>query len=654
MAHRSRLALILLATGAILLPTLGCTLIGLGLGAIADSGKPKKKPVPGWEWQTLKRNEKVTIFRTDGSQDSGRFVTVSEADAAAYADRFAREHDTDPSAARLPRPGDTLSIATHNGDSMRCTLIGYDRRYRPVDPYQKRDTLESMTTDGTLTCLLTVQNNESGAIQRIDSRNIDAVVVKDDFVLSGADITSAVQNHHVPLLSSLVILNDSIQLVIPVDQIEQVWVKNRVHGKTTGLIIGAIIDAAVIAAVIAFAASGGMDMSLTSSSSNGTWSCPFIYSFDGQKYHRQAEVFGGAIFRAAQRTDWVTLDSLRDVDGVCRIRITNELEETQYVDELKLLAVDHSPGTHVVPTFDGTLRVTAAPVAPIQAYDDRGANLSEMLRETDDRTWVSNPFGRDPADINQVRDGLVLEFSLPPGVDSATLILNGQNSAWSAEMLGHILSLQGDSLESWYRSLNNSEPDRSRLMQAMIREGMLLVKVWDQGTWRHAGTIWEIGPAVPRDVAVVLRLPHSSDSLLRVRLESTAGFWMINRAAVEYGWSSPVRVTELAAARALDYRSEDQRRRLANLDQNYYAMPSTLDWADVEFEVPPRVERLTRSYVVKCSGYYTIHVCGEGEPQDKLIAQLLDEPGAFGRYSLQLLNQYVLTSLEVVDTAETR
>ncbi|NUM67286.1 hypothetical protein HUU39_18765, partial [candidate division KSB1 bacterium] len=44
---------------------------------------------------------------------------------------------------------------------------------------------------------------------------------------------------------------------------------------------------------------------------------------------------------------------------------------------------------------------------------------------------------------------------------------------------------------------------------------------------------------------------------------------------------------------------------------------------------------------LKSSGYYEIHVTAAGEPQRELVAQLMTEPGAYGQYTLRLLNQHL-------------
>lgn len=649
MRYRTKLLLVALVTAALVLPMNGCTLIGYSIGSMADAKKPPKKEVPGWGWREIKHGEQLTVIRMSGLVDSGRFVALQEQEPSEYAARIAERAESNPGFAY---PGDTITIRSLKGDSMTGTLVGYDQRYGydPSAPAGKRAAGEG--GPAYLSGVVVFQSENVEKPRRIDCRLIAEMRRTDGQATSGDSLLRAISSRRLPCLSSIIVQKTAATVTIPVDEIEQLWAKNHPRGKTTGLVIGATIDLAIITMAIIVAS---MDFSMGnwssgSSSGDGAYSCPFVYAYDGTTYHRQAEVFGGAIFKGAQRTDWVTLDSLRPVDGVCRLQITNELDETQFVDELSLLAIDHPVGTTVVPSFDGTMHVIGIPVPAQSAKSDNGANQLEAVRETDGRMWISNPFGRDASQPSQVRDGLELTFPIDSGTSSATLVIRGINTRWSAEMLAEVLRLQGDSLASWYRMLNGSDRERARLARAMIREGMLMVKVWADGTWRDAGMIWDVGPAVARDVAVTIGTTSLHETTLRVRLESTAGFWMIDRATVCYDDRAPSGVAKLTAIRATDEAGGDRRAELRATDGVYYAMPDTSNCSEVEFRIPAPKPGLKRSYVVCCNGYYTIHVQGHGTPDPRLMARLFDEPGTYGRYTLELLDRKAREALVSQDT----
>jgi hypothetical protein len=68
--------------------------------------------------------------------------------------------------------------------------------------------------------------------------------------------------------------------------------------------------------------------------------------------------------------------------------------------------------------------------------------------------------------------------------------------------------------------------------------------------------------------------------------------------------------------------------------------------ADVTFEAPAHIVGTRRTYILKSTGYYTIHVPEEGTPQRSLVRKLGNEPGAFGSYSIRLLNNFVSARID--------
>lgn len=127
-------------------------------------------------------------------------------------------------------------------------------------------------------------------------------------------------------------------------------------------------------------------------------------------------------------------DALVPRNGSYTIQITEELWETLYLDELRLIAVDHPESVSVfvdekfVPTSSETPLLEVHQVAdqryPVSATDQRGTNLLPQLREKDD-VYVANLKPARYQGITQMHD-LVLDLGDDvPSDERIRLILDG-------------------------------------------------------------------------------------------------------------------------------------------------------------------------------------------------------------------------------------
>jgi len=103
---------------------------------------------------------------------------------------------------------------------------------------------------------------------------------------------------------------------------------------------------------------------------------------------------GSAYAPAAASQEYLRIsgDLLKPRDGAYELKITEELWETAYLDEVKLVAVDHPDSVDVyvderfVPPGPGSLHLyqVSRQQAPAAARDDRGSDLLAAIRELDD------------------------------------------------------------------------------------------------------------------------------------------------------------------------------------------------------------------------------------------------------------------------------
>jgi tetratricopeptide (TPR) repeat protein len=177
-------------------------------------------------------------------------------------------------------------------------------------------------------------------------------------------------------------------------------------------------------------------------------SCPFLYAWNGERYEfvtdvmwRSAlgmplDIMGGSDMGyapAASSREYIRIpgNALRPKDGTYSIQVTGELWETGYLDELKLLLVDHPDSVQIllderfVPPGDATLRIyqVTEPRSPVAATDEHGRDLLSLLLERDDRYVSQFRLGRFQG-VTEMHD-LVLDLGELDPRDDVTLFLNG-------------------------------------------------------------------------------------------------------------------------------------------------------------------------------------------------------------------------------------
>jgi hypothetical protein len=418
-----------------------------------------------------------------------------------------------------------------------------------------------------------------------------------------------------------IIFNDKIvgsigtkSISIPLSEVELVWIRKVDPGLTFLAVVGGIAAVTLTAGLIVLATKE---------------SCPFIYSFDGQQYIFDAEPYGGAICEGLERTEWCGLENLNHIQGQYKILVTNEVNETQYTDELKLVLVDHPQGVTVVPDISGRIQTLSQPVTPLRAYDGNGRHLVPYVRENDWIFWQTRMEDKNPERVKDLRDELFFEFPKPEGAREAKLLFNGCNSLWGSQVLKRYLDLYGKDVHAWYKEVKNHGPAYFKMLNMHVREELysLQIKVETEKGWESKGLVIGGGPFISENKVCLLDIRDVPGDTLRIKLTPPSTFWMINYMAVDYSEDLPVQVREISPVQAVDHNGKDIREMLAKNDNDYFVMPNIGDRAELIFDAPPLREGMARSVILKASGYYEIHLQAQGEPQVELLERIHTEPG---------------------------
>ena len=271
-------------------------------------------------------------------------------------------------------------------------------------------------------------------------------------------------------------------------------------------------------------------------------SCGFLYAWDGAHFRFVTDVMwrsalGMPLGIMGSNTAWAPAgasqeylripgSALRPRDGRYELQLTEELWETSYTDEIRLLAVDHPDSVNVfvderfVPPGPVALRMYQAVRAhpPRSAVDDHGNDLLPSLRRRDD-VYVSNLIPVEYQGLVERHD-LMMDLGDDAGRPGTYLFLRGWIYPTDA-------------------SINVALSQQSRLKPLMP-----VLEVRDAaGAWRPAA---DIGFPSGKDKTVVVNLAGkfpTSDHHVRIRTNMQI-YWDQAFVASDAA-GSPVKVTTL-------------------------------------------------------------------------------------------------------------
>ncbi|MFY9853630.1 MAG: CRTAC1 family protein, partial [Terracidiphilus sp.] len=132
-------------------------------------------------------------------------------------------------------------------------------------------------------------------------------------------------------------------------------------------------------------------------------SCPVLFAWDGHKYRLVTDVIGAAVvghwFTPSRRNtpnpgEWIKIDgsALVPVNGKLNVRFMEPMEEVNYIDQLRLVAVDHPENVEVNPDerflddppfASGRVVASAGTRLPVGVWDGYGRDVLDQVGSRD-------------------------------------------------------------------------------------------------------------------------------------------------------------------------------------------------------------------------------------------------------------------------------
>jgi Tfp pilus assembly protein PilF len=182
-------------------------------------------------------------------------------------------------------------------------------------------------------------------------------------------------------------------------------------------------------------------------------SCPVLFAWDGHKYKLVTDVIGAAVvghwFTPTRRNipnsgEWIKVDGdrLASVDGKLSLRFIEPMEEVNYIDQLRLVAVDHPEDVEVNPDerflddppfASGRVVASQGARLPVGAWDGHGRDVLDVLSRRDHK--FASGFTATPFDGFANSHSLTLDLGDVNARAPLKLLMTGYVNYFSATSL---------------------------------------------------------------------------------------------------------------------------------------------------------------------------------------------------------------------------
>lgn len=358
-------------------------------------------------------------------------------------------------------------------------------------------------------------------------------------------------------------------------------------------------------------------------------SCPFVSGYDGEGFKLQGEIYGGAIYPALKRDDYLRLH-LKPLEGKLQVKISNELQERQYTDLAELWTIEHDENVEIVPDEQGNLYSVAEGQTPLTATVD-GHDVLTQVSENDEHYFSFN--NEKESGVS----GLQVTFPKPVESNSGKLLLHLKNAYWLDYVYGELIQHLGSFFNKWSKQQKNKSAEQ--LIKWKNEQAIpLTIEMNTQTGWKEITTLTTVGPVAYREMAIPLDLSRVEGHNVTLRISSGFMFWELDRVAIDYTPARAYTIRKLGPVTATDELGRDVKESLLTKDDQYLNQPVPGNVATIGFDTIAAKKDKVVTYIFHTSGYYE-HVRSFKGMADIQFLKKFKEPLALSKFSMQRFHQ---------------
>ena len=205
----------------------GCSLIGLGVGAIVDANSKGSRVVPAHDYAVIERGKMIELhLRTGSATMAGRFLGGAQRPYSEWLARYAAARETAVVSGPLPSPGDTIRLMqrSHRVSEGEFQGLWIDR----VD----------------------VQHPVAGSSPVVPHRSFDRIEWRGDTL--GVDRLVTLERLGVlPTLTALRVATASGEVLVPADEVAWINAPTERHAASIGFLVGLVADVILVVTTVA-------------------------------------------------------------------------------------------------------------------------------------------------------------------------------------------------------------------------------------------------------------------------------------------------------------------------------------------------------------------------------------------------------------------
>lgn len=419
---------------------------------------------------------------------------------------------------------------------------------------------------------------------------------------------------------------------IPLKYLQEIKVIDINSGTTVASAIFGTLGVLTALLVIVALLSAKPRPQTTSSSS-----CPYIYSFNGETFVFEGEIFGGANMKSLERQDYLPLPALQVQGKQVKLQINNELEERHFIDLASLVSVYHPEGSRVLLDLKGEPQLISNPEQPREATTTNGKDLKKLVQAEDEKSIM---FIEEDNNTN----GIILRFKNNHQADEAKLIIRAKNSLWLDFLYSKFTEKFGSYFNKWMKN-KSKEPYKKRWQRVIEENIPLTISVFENNKWKLIEHVPTVGPMAMRDIVIPFEKKGINGDLL-VKIETGFMFWELDYVAIDYSKNPEMKKYTFLPEQVNSSDQLNWKKALKQADGIYMEQPEKGMSAELTFDLANHTTSGNQSFFLHSEGYYEVIREYSGLPKISELKKF-KEKGYFTEYSRLLYQAMAQEKLQL-------